>query len=201
MNSAKPMNGNHGATPLGGKTAGTAAPINGKRRSTPTYAQRNLMGFGLTILDRTLSFTDSAHNLFAVGEFGSGMLGTSVKTGEIKTYRFKVQSGTPFRVTLVWSDAPGSTAAQKALVNNLDLQVSEEATGVQFVVNGFEQTEVDDMNPFEQVDVYQPTDQYYVVKVVGTQIVVPHPATQGQPFSLVNSLFCFVYMSPHSCMY
>jgi len=44
---------------------------------------------------------------------------------------------------------------------------------------------VDDINPFEQVIVYQPTDQWYEVKVVASQIITPHPTTQGQPFALV----------------
>jgi hypothetical protein len=33
-------------------------------------------------------------------------------------------AGKPFRVTLVWSDAPGAAGANPALVNNLDLEVS-----------------------------------------------------------------------------
>ena len=208
MNSAKPMNGEHGAQNLGGKTAANTPPsATGLSRSTPTYAQHNLMGFGLTILDRTLFFADTAtgpaqntpadHDLFAVGEFGPNMIATSMKQGDVpKVYRFQVKSGTPFKVTLAWSDAPGSTAAQKALVNNLDLEVREAgpnggdpagppATGTRHVVNGFENSETDDINPFEQVIVYQPTDQWYEVKVVAAQIVTPHPETQGQPFALV----------------
>jgi hypothetical protein len=32
-------------------------------------------------------------------------------------------TGGPFRISLVWTDYPGSPAASKALVNNLDLEV------------------------------------------------------------------------------
>lgn len=39
-----------------------------------------------------------------------------------------VDPSRPFRVTLVWSDAPGAAGANPALVNNLDLEVSFGAT-------------------------------------------------------------------------
>jgi hypothetical protein len=260
MNSAKPMNGKHAAQDLGGPginsnpQAGTQTKAGIQiSRSTPTYSQRNLAGFGLTVLDHTLYFQDTPigsgpadHDLFAIGEFGQKMLETSVKTGESKTYRFQVRPGLPFKVTLVWTDAPGSTAAQKALVNNLDLQVREAgpingggttgtgttqtgsgtgtgtqtgtgtgtgtggtatgiggttgggtggtggggtgnspATGTLYVPNGFSNAESDEINPFEQVEVYAPTEQVYEVKIVGVQVAQAHPTTQGQPFSLV----------------
>jgi hypothetical protein len=45
--------------------------------------------------------------------------------GQTHTYSGTVSDTTkPFRVTLAWTDVPGSTAAAKALVNNLDLTVN-----------------------------------------------------------------------------
>lgn len=37
---------------------------------------------------------------------------------------FVMSNGLPFRVTLAWTDAPGTPAAQKELVNDLDLEVT-----------------------------------------------------------------------------
>jgi hypothetical protein len=45
--------------------------------------------------------------------------------GQTRTYRGTIPDATrPFRVTLTWTDVPGSTAASKELVNNLDLTVT-----------------------------------------------------------------------------
>ena len=45
--------------------------------------------------------------------------------GQTRTYPGTVPDPTkPFRVTLAWTDAPGSTSASKELVNNLDLTVT-----------------------------------------------------------------------------
>jgi hypothetical protein len=45
--------------------------------------------------------------------------------GQTRTYSGTVPDTTkPFRVTLAWTDVPGSTTASKALVNNLDLTIA-----------------------------------------------------------------------------
>ncbi len=49
---------------------------------------------------------------------------TGLSTGATASYTYDVAAGTPLKVTLVWSDYPGNTAAAKDLVNNLDLEVS-----------------------------------------------------------------------------
>ena len=40
------------------------------------------------------------------------------------SFTYDVAAGTPLKVTLVWSDYPGTQSATKMLVNNLDLEVS-----------------------------------------------------------------------------
>jgi serine protease AprX len=45
-------------------------------------------------------------------------------TGESATYSYDVGAGTPFKVTVVWTDYPGAPAATRMLVNDLDLEVS-----------------------------------------------------------------------------
>ena len=50
---------------------------------------------------------------------------TGLATGGTVTYQFDVDTaGDRFKVTLVWTDYPGSTSASKALVNDLDLVVT-----------------------------------------------------------------------------
>jgi hypothetical protein len=50
---------------------------------------------------------------------------TFTAAGQMHTYTGMVPDPTkPFCVTLAWTDAPGNTAAAKALVNNLDLVVT-----------------------------------------------------------------------------
>ncbi|HEY1663662.1 MAG TPA: S8 family serine peptidase [Verrucomicrobiae bacterium] len=50
---------------------------------------------------------------------------TFTAAGQIRTYPGTVADPTkPFRVTVAWTDAPGSTAAKKALVNSLNLTVT-----------------------------------------------------------------------------
>jgi hypothetical protein len=182
INSAQPMTGNHGSQALGGGQASNLPAAQGAQgrvgknivRSRPTYSQRNLNGFGLTVLDRTLAFADSTgsavvrQDLFAVGFMGdaagSGLSQASLKTGDQPDeYTFTIKSGPagaeafPFKATLVWTDAPAATSAGKALVNDLDLEVTvtgpagDPDVGTAYVPNGFSQTEVDSINPTEQV--------------------------------------------------
>ena len=50
---------------------------------------------------------------------------TGLNTGGSASYQYNIaSSGSPFKVTLVWTDYPGSTTASKALVNDLDLVVT-----------------------------------------------------------------------------
>lgn len=182
INSAQPMKGNHGNQNLGGSQAGNLPATQGAGgragsqiiRSAPTYAQRNLNGYGLTVLDRTLAFADDSgtsvvrQDLFAVGFMGdaagSGLSKASLKTGDQPDeYVFTIKAPPagagpiPFKATLVWTDAPASTSSGKALVNDLDLEVSVSGPAnapdlnTIFVPNGFAQNEVDSINPTEQV--------------------------------------------------
>jgi hypothetical protein len=50
--------------------------------------------------------------------------GTGLTTGATWSHSYDVASGTPFKVTLAWSDYPGTSSATKMLVNDLDLEVS-----------------------------------------------------------------------------
>jgi subtilisin family serine protease len=47
-----------------------------------------------------------------------------LQTTGTRSYTFAVSEGTPFKVTLAWSDYRGTSSATKMLVNDLDLEVS-----------------------------------------------------------------------------
>ena len=49
---------------------------------------------------------------------------TGLSTGGASSHSYDVAGGTPFKVTLAWSDYPGIPSAAKMLVNDLDLEVS-----------------------------------------------------------------------------
>lgn len=49
---------------------------------------------------------------------------TGVATGDTDTSKMKIAQAGDLQVTLVWTDAPGSVSASKALVNDLDLEVT-----------------------------------------------------------------------------
>ncbi len=80
-------------------------------------------GWGRILLDNALYFGGDARRLTIVDE--SPGIATS---GGQKTYQFQVTPSSPVqpvKVTLVWSDYPGTTGAGVELVNNLDLVVKD----------------------------------------------------------------------------
>ena len=89
--------------------------------------------------------------------------------GQTFTLRVAVADATrPLRVTLAWTDSPGNPASATMLVNDLDLRVTEVATGRLFLgnvfANGFSTTggTRDQLNNVECVYVQVPTGGYDV---------------------------------------
>jgi uncharacterized repeat protein (TIGR01451 family) len=109
-----------------------------------------------------------------------------VDTGATEPYTYNVQSGQPFKVTLVWSDHPGSSSASVALVNDLNLRVTAPDGTSTYWGNhfsgGWSQTggSADTVNNVENVYVQSPTAGSWTVEVIGQNV------PQGpQPFALV----------------
>jgi hypothetical protein len=110
----------------------------------------------------------------------------SLTTGTIGTYTYTIASGgSPFKVTLAWSDPASSTSATKNLVNDLDLVVTA-PDGTQYLGNvfsgGWSQTGgiADRFNNLENV--------YVASGAAGTWTVVVHGynvPSGPQPFALV----------------
>ncbi len=108
-----------------------------------------------------------------------------VQTNGTRSYSFDVAAGTPFKVTLAWSDFPGTTSATKMLVNDLDLEVSGPG-GVVYKGNVFGRGWSvtgglrDNTNNLENVFVQSPTAGTWTVTVRAFNV------PQGpQPFALV----------------
>ncbi len=86
---------------------------------------------------------------------------------------------TPLRVTLAWTDYPGSLTAAKTLVNDLDLEVIA-PDGTHYRGNGGAQP--DRFNPVEDITIARPLAGLYQIVVRG------HNVPSGpQPFAVVAS--------------
>lgn len=108
-----------------------------------------------------------------------------ISEGEERSYSIKVKNGQePLRVTLVYSDYPGSPAVAKALVNDLDLTV-QDSSGHVFYPNG--RNERDEINNVENVDLTDLRAETYVVRVRGTSVPLGSGEQSRQPFAVVIS--------------
>ena len=111
---------------------------------------------------------------------------TGLSTGGTAGYPFTVaSSGTPFKVTLVWSDFPSTEAAAANLVNDLDLLVTDPG-GTQYRGNvfsgGWSQTggSADRVNNVENVYIQSAAAGTWTVQVSGYNI-----PNGPQPYALV----------------
>lgn len=104
-----------------------------------------------------------------------------------------VSTARPLRITLVWTDAAGAAGANPALVNDLDLEVREVATGNIYrgnvFNNGFSVTggTFDDRNNIECVYIRNPSGLYEISIIAATLAASANPtiATPWQDFALV----------------
>ncbi|MBI3019133.1 MAG: S8 family serine peptidase [Deltaproteobacteria bacterium] len=104
---------------------------------------------------------------------------------EERTYSIKIKNEQePLRVTLVYSDYPGSPAVAKALVNDLDLTV-QDSSGQVFYPNG--RNERDEVNNVENIDLTDLKAETYVVRVRGTSVPLGSGEQSRQPFAVVIS--------------
>jgi serine protease AprX len=102
-------------------------------------------------------------------------------TGEAQTYSYEVKTGQPLKVTLAWTDYPANPAAEKTLVNDLDLIVKG-PDGKEVMGNHMLGADVDRTNNVENVVIATPTTGTYSVTVRA------HNVPQGpQRFALVVS--------------
>jgi len=111
---------------------------------------------------------------------------SGLNTNGVITYQYSVNSaGSPFKVTLVWTDYPGSAGAAKTLVNDLDLKVTSPGGEVYYgnVFNGGWSTTgggADRTNNVENVYVQAAASGTWTVEVKGYNV-----PNGPQPFALV----------------
>lgn len=95
-----------------------------------------------------------------------------LKTQQTHTWRLAKGSR---RITLVYTDAPGTTAAEKALVNDLDIQVA--------VADGTIYSSTSKVNNIEQITLPE-GQEGIVLTIKGTNIPIAG-ARGGQPYAVV----------------
>ena len=107
-----------------------------------------------------------------------------IATSETKIYRISVTSDdSPLRVTMVYSDYPGAVQASETLVNDIDLEVIDEA-GHHFYPNRLKQP--DRLNNTEMVEIDSPLIGAYQLKVTGHHVPRGNEY-DAQPFAIVAS--------------
>ncbi len=167
-----------GATNLGSGQYGTGAA-----REIPANWPNNVEGWGRAALLDTVGLSGAEVWL------ADNTTGLSAP-GATATYALIVSAGQPLRLTLAWTDYPGSPNAGKALVNDLDLEVQ---TPDGALVHGNAaavlksdcrdtQTGADRCNNVESVEIAAPVAGLYTVRVRAAAL----PSQLAQPFALVG---------------
>ena len=140
----------------------------GRAQEIQKRRPNNEEGFGRANLDKA---TDLGAALIVDEQKG-------LATGESHAYPVKVSAAGKLTATLIYTDAPGSAGAAKALVNDLDL-VLVDATGRETTMN-------DHVNNSELIETTVAPGAYEV-RVKG--LSVPQGITAGkQPYALILSI-------------
>jgi subtilisin family serine protease len=133
----------------------------------PDRLPNNVQGWGRVNVGNA---TDGSHYYADPGD-GSGL-----GTGENHTYNYTVCATGVFKVTLVWTDYPGSTATGGALVNDLDLVVTAPDGTTTYRGNvfsgGWSTTggSADRTNNVESVYINAPSSGEWTVRVSGYNV-------------------------------
>jgi subtilisin-like proprotein convertase family protein len=185
-----------------------ARPLNRQSDLNPA-PQANLEGYGLPNLTNSipvsLNGTNSTHSMWLFDQSPTNAL----QTGQWHNYTVSLAgnaTNSPLRVTLVWTDPPGNPAAGLALVNNLDLVVTDGTGSNVFIGNDFQPGDIytepsaannpdpsDTVNNVQNVflDSFNPLTSSYTVSVRGARVNVNAATTQtngiGQDYALVIS--------------
>ena len=136
-------------------------------------------GFGLTNLQDVLYLDGKSSRAFYVnGQWSSGCSTCPIftATGQSRIWTFVVTASTPMKITLTWQDYASTSISSDALINNLDLRVTQ--NNVRYYPNGLIRD--DTKNNVEQVNVSSP--------VVGATVRVEVVATSlsfSQPYAIV----------------
>ena len=155
-------------------------------------------GYGHVDLSSALFFADSPYKTLYKSREKIELQGQQM------LYCFTVDAGHEFRVSMVWTDPPGTPTSWKPLINDLDLVVYG-PNNTFMSGNSLRQTDEthgtyvvrDSVNNAEQVRVAAPIAGMYAVRVLGTDL--PATGNDGQTFSLVVSAKGLEQISAASC--
>lgn len=153
----------------------------GTTQEIPTTRPTNVAGWGRVNVQnsifptapRTMNYVDQTSGL---------------STGGSHVYNYQITgSAQPFRVTLAWTDYPGSPAANGALVNDLDLTITGPGGTIYYPnnarnSNGSVSSTYDRVNNVEGIDIASPASGMYTITVTAHN--VPHGP---QPYALIAS--------------
>lgn len=187
--------------------------INGSRSASPFYDYRttsrmNHQGWGTPRLTNSVRETmiTTDESTWPIQMFDQSPT-NALATGDVFNRTVAVNetaSISPLRVTLVWTDPPGNPRAGVKLVNDLDLVVTNLATGQIYFGNVFgggsdfsaaldtnSVASADSVNNVENVFIAPPLGTNYAIAVIGRRVNVnavnAHPDNVVQDFALVIS--------------
>jgi subtilisin-like proprotein convertase family protein len=161
--------------------------INGARPAGPLYdlqvqSQINYQGWGLPSLANSapaaLTNLNSAPNNLPL-RFLDQSPTNVLATGQTETWTVTPSPGgqsQPLRITLVWTDPPGNPAAGVALVNDLDLVVTNLESGEVFYGNdipaGGDYSQAWDTNQAPNIDFVNNVENVYLAPPLGSNYTV-----------------------------
>jgi uncharacterized protein YqfB (UPF0267 family) len=148
----------------------------GSTQEVPSNRPNHVEGWGRVNVERALFPPPPRAWIYEDESSGLG-------TGQVAAYTLElIDSSEPLRVTLAWSDYPGSPAASGSLVNDLDLSVSGPGGTVYYPNNAVGSASFDRVNNVVGIDVEDPAPGIYTITVRGYNV------PQGpQPYALVAS--------------
>jgi hypothetical protein len=164
-----------GAAPMRGLESATSLPID----AAPSYRQ----GYGRVHLGRALYLAGSPAAPARLAILDA----VPIAAGEAHEFSLDAGGG-PITVALAWTDPPGSPAAARSLVNDLNLVVRAEGLGgAAELGNGgsaLDATRADDVNNIELVALPAGPPGRLSVRIVASAV---QAAAGAQPYALVIS--------------
>ena len=145
-------------------------------KSTSALNRSTHEGYGRVQLDQVLYLAGNASTPrtdVTVFSYDACNARDLLSQGRVVTYSFTVTSTSrPFKAALVWTDPAANPMSARALVNDLDLGVTELSTGVLHYGNAYiyGQNQSDNTNNVEQVWIPVPSLGEYEVAVAATAI-------------------------------
>jgi hypothetical protein len=143
-----------------------------------TQANRYQQGWGSVDIDNVYSIGDEH---FIVNE------PESLETGESQFYYVTPSGSGPLKISLVWTDVPASPFANPALVNDLDLKVTDPIGNIYWGNNGLVSSHYsssggskDSINNVENVFIQNPISGTWSFEVIGAN--VPFDGDDSTPY-------------------